>query len=336
MKKLIDYYGRQIVYFRISLTDRCNFRCIYCSPSEKDFCFIKHQNILRFEEILEIVRVAVDMGITKIRLTGGEPLVRKGVTDFIKQLNQIETLEDISMTTNGYYLFDMAASLKSAGLNRVNISLDSLQKDKFKQVTGFDGLEKVLQGIDTSLQVGLTPVKINVVLLKGINDNEIEDFIRLTVNKPLYVRFIELMPTNHKLIQINKGLFISAQFIKEKMKRKYPDLKPVSMEKGYGPAIYYQLPGAKGMFGFVTAVSQHFCAGCNRIRLTAEGRLRPCLFSSREIELKEKLRQIPVNQLELRKELIRRCLEEAVHIKPFQHHIGRNNISEFDMSQIGG
>jgi len=336
MKKLIDSYGRQIVYFRISLTDRCNFRCIYCSPSEKDFCFIKHQNILRFEEILEIVRVAADMGMTKIRLTGGEPLVRKGVTDFIKQLNQIEALEDISMTTNGYYLFDMAASLKSAGLNRVNISLDSLQKDKFKQITGFDGLEKVLQGIDASLQVGLTPVKINVVLLKGINDNEMEDFIRLTVNKPLYIRFIELMPTNHELIQINEGHFISAQFIKEKMKRKYPDLKPASLEKGYGPAIYYQLPGAKGMFGFVTAVSQHFCARCNRIRLTAEGRLRPCLFSSREIELKEKLRQIPVNQQELRKELIRRCLEETVHIKPFQHHIGHNNISEFDMSQIGG
>ncbi len=336
MEKLIDSYGRQIIYFRISLTDRCNLRCIYCSPSERDFCFIKHQNILRFEEILEIARVAADMGTTKIRLTGGEPLVRKGTIDFIKQLNQIELLEDISMTTNGYYLTDVATSLKSAGLNRVNISLDSLQKEKFKKITGFDGLKKVLQGIDASLQVGLTPVKINIVLLKGINDDEVEDFIRLTINKPLHIRFIELMPTNNKLTQINQGHFISAQSIKEKMQIKFPDLKTASMDRGYGPAIYYQLPGAKGMFGFISAVSQHFCARCNRIRLTAEGKLRPCLFSSREVDIKEKLRQIPSNQRRLRRELIRRCLEEAVHIKPLQHHIGHKNISEFDMSKIGG
>ena len=326
MEKLIDSCGRQIVYFRISLTDRCNFRCIYCSPPEKDFCFIEHQNILRYEEILEIARVAVDMGMTKIRITGGEPLVRKGTIDFIKQLNQIKLLEDISMTTNGYCLSEMASSLKSAGLSRVNISLDSLQKDKFRQITGFDGLEKVLKSIDVSLQVGLTPVKINVVLLKGINDDEVEDFIRLTVNKPVYVRFIELMPTNHQLTKINQGFFVSTDIIKDKIKMKFPDLKPASIEKGYGPAVYYQLPGAKGMFGFVTAVSQHFCASCNRIRLTAQGKLRPCLFSSREVDIKEKLRQIPSNHRRLRKELIRQCLEEAVHIKPLQHHIGNKNI----------
>ncbi len=336
MKKLIDSYGREISYFRISLTDRCNFRCIYCSPSDKNFCFIKHQDILRYEEILEIVRVATDMGMTKIRLTGGEPLVRKGVVDFIKQLNQIKALEDISMTTNGYYLSEMATSLKSAGLNRVNISLDSLKKEKFKEITGFDGLEKVLQGINISLQVGLTPVKINLVLLKGINDDEVEDFIRLTVNEPLHIRFIELMPTNHELTQINEGHFISAQSIKEKMKIEFPDLKTASIVKGYGPAVYYQLPGAKGMVGFITAVSQHFCARCNRIRLTAEGRLRPCLFSSREVNLKERLRQIPLNQQNLRKEVIRQCLIEAVRKKPFQHHIGQKHISEFNMSQIGG
>ncbi len=336
MKKLIDSYDRQIIYFRISLTDRCNFRCIYCSPSERDFCFVKHQNILRFEEILEIVRVATGMGMTKIRLTGGEPLVRKGVVDFIKVLNQIDALEDISMTTNGYYLSEMASSLKSVGLNRVNISLDSLQREKFKEITGFDRLGKVIQGIDASLQAGLTPVKINVVLLKGINDNEVEDFIRLTVNRPFYIRFIELMPTNHQLTQINQGHFVSAHTIKDKMKIKFPDLKPALIEKGYGPAIYYQLPGAKGMFGFITAVSQHFCARCNRIRLTAEGKLRPCLFSSREVDIRDKLRQIPLNQRELRKEMIRKCLEEAVQLKPFRHHIGYENNSEFDMSKIGG
>ncbi len=336
MNELIDSFGRKIVYFRISLTDRCNFRCIYCSPSGKDFCFIRHQDILRFEEILEIVRVAADLGLTRIRLTGGEPLVRKGVVDFIKKLHRIDQLEDISMTTNGYYLAEMASSLKEAGLNRVNISLDSLQKERFQQITGFDGLEKVLQGIDTSLREGLTPVKLNIVLLKGINDGEVEDFIRLTFHKPLYIRFIELMPTNHELVMINQGHFVSARIIAEKIRMKFPDLKPATMEEGYGPAIYYQLPGAKGMFGFINAVSQHFCAKCNRIRLTAGGRLRPCLFSSREIDLKESLRKIPMEEKQARKNIIRYCLQEAVHGKPYQHHIGKEKNSEFDMSQIGG
>jgi GTP 3',8-cyclase len=336
MKKLIDKYGRKIIYFRISLTDRCNFRCIYCIPSDKDFCFIKHQDILRFEEILEIAEVAVKMGMTKIRLTGGEPLVRKDVIDFIKKLKIIEGLEDISMTTNGYYLSEMAESLKKAGLNRVNISLDSLQREKFQMITGFDGLERVLQAIDTSLELGLEPVKINVVLLKGINDDEVENFIRLTYDKPLYVRFIELMPTNHELTQINQGHFVSANFIKEKMKIKFPDLKPISIEKGYGPAVYYQLPGAKGMVGFITAVSQHFCAKCNRIRLTANGNIRPCLFNSREVEVRDKLRQVPTDEQEVRKRTIQSCLEEAIRIKPFRHNIGNKNLAEFDMSKIGG
>ena len=337
MKKLIDKYGREITYLRISLTDRCNFRCIYCSPSDKNFCFIKHQDILRFEEILEIAQVAVKMGMTKIRLTGGEPLVRKGVIAFIEKLRAIEGLEDISMTTNGYYLSEMAESLKKAGLNRVNISLDSLQREKFKMITGFDGLERVLQAIDTSLELGLEPVKINVVLLKGINDDEVENFIQLTYDKPLYVRFIELMPTNHELTQINQGHFVSADNIKEKMKMKFPDLRPiVSIEKGYGPAVYYQLPGAKGMVGFITAVSQHFCAKCNRIRLTAEGKIRPCLFNSREVEIRDRLRKIPMNEKEKREKTIQYCLEEAIKIKPFRHHIGNKNLSEFDMSKIGG
>ena len=276
------------------------------------------------------------MGMTRIRLTGGEPLVRKGIVDFIRQLKEMKALEDISLTTNGYFLPEMAAALKSAGLNRVNISLDSLQRERFKQITGFDGLGKVLQGIDAALEAGLTPVKINVVLLRGINDHEIADFIRLTVNQPLVIRFIELMPTNHELMQINQGHFISAQEIKEKMKKEFPGLESVSGQNGYGPAVYYQLPGARGFIGFIAAISQHFCARCNRIRLTAEGKLRPCLFSSREVDLKERLRKIPANQPDLRKELIQNCLTEAVREKPYRHHIGQEDISEFDMSRIGG
>lgn len=336
MEKLIDSYGRKIIYFRISLTDRCNFRCIYCSPSVKDFCFIRHQDILRFEEILEIVQIAVKMGITRIRLTGGEPLVRKGVVDFIRKLRSIPGLKDISMTTNGYLLSDIAEDLKKAGLNRVNISLDSLQREKFKFITGFDGLEKALQAIDVSLEVGLEPVKLNVVLLKGINEDEVENFIQLTFHKPLYVRFIELMPTNQELIKINQGHFVSANNVKAKMTSKFPDLKLVSVEKGYGPAVYYQLPGAKGKVGFITAVSQHFCSRCNRIRLTAEGKIRPCLFSSSEIEVRDRLRSIPLQQQKEREKIIQWCLEKAVHIKPFRHHIGYKNLAEFNMSQVGG
>lgn len=336
MEKLVDSYGRKIIYFRISLTDRCNFRCIYCSPSDKNFCFIKHQDILRFEEILEIIQIAVKMGITRIRLTGGEPLVRKGVIDFIRKLKAIEGLEDISMTTNGYYLSDMAQDLKKAGLKRVNISIDSLERDKFKLITGFDGLEKVLQAIDVSLELGLEPVKINVVLLKGINEDEVEKFIQLTFFKSLYVRFIELMPTNQELTSISEEHFVSASDIKGKMMRKFPDLKLVSTEKGSGPAVYYQLPGAKGIVGFITAISQHFCNRCNRIRLTAEGKIRPCLFGGQEIGVRDRLRSILWKNREEREKVIQRCLVEAMQIKPLHHHIGYKNLTGFDMSKVGG
>ncbi len=292
---------------------------------------------MRFEEILEIVSAAVEIGITKVRLTGGEPLVRKGVVDFISQLRQnITELEDISMTTNGYFLSEMAPSLKSAGLDRVNISLDSLDRKKFENITGFDGLSRVLEGMDIALREGLIPVKVNVVLLKGINDDEVENFIKLTIDKPLYVRFIELMPTNHELKGINEGYFISAQKIKERIHEKFSDIRPVSVEKGCGPASYYQLKGAKGVFGFITAVSQHFCGRCNRIRLTAEGNLRPCLFSSKELELKKELRKIPINEHNLRKRLIKSFLREAVKAKPLRHGLAEKNGAEFDMSKIGG
>lgn len=336
MEKLIDSLGRQIIYLRVSLTDRCNFRCIYCSPTEQKFHFIEHEQILRFEEILEIVRVAVEMGITKIRLTGGEPLVRKGVIDFIRQLKMIKELEDISMTTNGFFLSEMAEPLKSAGLDRVNISIDSLDRKKFEKITGFDELPRVLEGIEAALQVGLTPVKMNVVLMKGINDDEVDNFIKLTMDKPISVRFIELMPTNNELKGINEGHFISALKVQEEIKRKFKGIRPVLIEKGCGPAIYYQLKNAQGTFGFITAVSQHFCSDCNRIRLTAEGNLRPCLFSEKEIELKKRLREIPLKHFQLRSELIRNLFKEAIKIKPSRHHLGEKNNSEFDMSKIGG
>jgi len=199
MNKLIDNFGREISYLRVSITDRCNYRCIYCQ-SEKEFEFIPHQEILRFEEIVEIVQEAVNLGVTKVRITGGEPLVREGIVDFIRHLRKINKLEDISLTTNGFFLPEYAEKLKDAGLNRVNISLDSLQEEKYKKITRGGSLEKALKGIDSALKAGLLPIKINTVLIRGINDDEVEDFVRLTLERPLNIRFIEFMPSGEEVI----------------------------------------------------------------------------------------------------------------------------------------
>jgi len=338
MNKLIDNFGREISYLRVSITDRCNYRCIYCQ-SEKEFEFIPHQEILRFEEIVEIVQEAVNLGITKVRITGGEPLVRKGIVDFIKKLREIKKLEDISLTTNGFFLPEYAEKLKDAGLNRVNISLDSLQEEKYKKITRGGSLEKALKGIDSALKAGLLPIKINTVLIRGINDDEVEDFVMLALERPLNVRFIEFMPSGEEVINEFENKFISVQEIKEKLIKKYL-LNPIKISTANGPAKYYQIKGGQGTIGFITALSQHFCKTCNRIRLTSEGKLRPCLFSNKEIDIKKAIRQLARDKNErfLRKKIIRDKLKEAVKLKPEGHKLNiknQENLS-FHMSRIGG
>jgi len=338
MNKLIDNFGREISYLRVSITDRCNYRCIYCQ-SEKEFEFIPHQEILRFEEIVEIVQEAVNLGITKVRITGGEPLVRKGVVNFIKKLREIKKLEDISLTTNGFFLPEYAEKLKDAGLNRVNISLDSLQEEKYKKITRGGSLEKVLKGIDSGLKAGLLPIKINTVLIRGINDDEVEDFVGLALERPLNIRFIEFMPSGEELKDHYKDKFISVQEIKENLAEKY-SFRPIDINSGNGPAKYYQIKGGQGTIGFITALSQHFCKTCNRIRLTSEGKLRPCLFSNKEIDIKKAIRQLARDKNErfLRKKIIRDKLKEAVKLKPEGHKLNiknQENLS-FHMSRIGG
>ncbi len=214
MNRLIDTFGREISYLRVSITERCNYRCIYCQ-SEKPFEFIPHQEILRYEEIVEIIKEAVNLGITKVRITGGEPLVREGIVDFIRQLRKIDKLEDISLTTNGFFLAEYAKKLKIAGLNRVNISLDSLQEVKYKKISRRGDLKRVLKGIDSALKADLLPIKINTVVIKGINDNEVGDFVKLILKKPVNIRFIELMPFGKEAIGKFKNEFISAHEIKE-------------------------------------------------------------------------------------------------------------------------
>lgn len=336
MNKLIDNLGREIFYLRVSITDRCNYRCIYCKPEEQ-FEFIPHEEILRYEEIVEIIEEAVNLGVTKVRITGGEPFARKGVVNFIKKLREIKKLEDISLTTNGFFLSEYAEKLKDAGLNRVNISLDSLQEEKYKRITRGGSLEKALKGIDSALKAGLLPIKINTVLIRGINDDEVEDFVRLTLGRPLNIRFIELMPSGEELKDNYRDKFISVLEIKESLAEKY-SFRPIDINSGNGPAKYYQIKGGQGTIGFITALSQHFCKTCNRIRLTSEGKLRPCLFSNKEVDIKQAIRNAKTDDKIIRSKIIRNNIGEAISIKPEGHRLNEkfSNGDSFKMSKIGG
>ncbi len=283
---LSDTFGRKINYLRVSVTDRCNLRCFYCS-SKDSFAWLPPQEILSYEEFLEIIKVALSLGIEKIRLTGGEPLVRKGLVEFVARVAALPGLKDLSLTTNGVLLAEYALPLKKAGLKRVNVSLDTLKPDKYEALCGRPFLPQVLAGIEAALAAGLFPVKINTVVLRGYNDDEIEELARLTLKTPLEVRFIEFMPVGEGAPWKHEA-FVPAEEIKERL-RELGELRP-SPSYGAGPAKTFSFPGAKGKIGFITAMSDHFCHRCNRLRLTPEGKLRPCLFSDQEIDLKPLVR----------------------------------------------
>jgi cyclic pyranopterin phosphate synthase len=315
MTGLSDSFQRPINYMRVSVTDRCNLRCVYCMP-EEGVPWLPHSNILSYEEIITIVRSAAELGITKIRLTGGEPLVRLGIVDCVRMIAEIKEIEDIAMTTNGTLLSRFAVDLKRAGLTRVNVSLDTLKAERFEQIcrgarNGAD-IAQVLEGIEAARKAGLNPVKINMVVMAGINDDEILDFARKTIDAEWHVRFIELMPYGGQDRQTPSGL--AAREIKKRLDP-LGKLEPYKHKYGNGPAKYYRLPNAKGTIGFITALSEHFCFSCNRLRLTADGKLRPCLMSENMIDLRGPLRSgISSDKL---KELI----QEAVSAKPLGHHL---------------
>jgi cyclic pyranopterin phosphate synthase len=276
----------KITYLRISVTDRCNFRCKYCMPSGIKQ-FIPHEEVLRYEEIIEITKAFSEFGIEAVRITGGEPLVKKQIETLIEKISQIPEIKDISMTTNGYKLKEMAAKLKKSGLNRVNVSVDSLKKEKFKFMTGVDGLEKVIEGIRESIEQGLNPVKVNTVLIRGFNDDEIEDFVIFSDRFGVDVRFIELMPVGGKFF--SKEHFIAASEMREKVESMFGELEPIK-GKGNGPAKLFKVKGTNARIGFITAISEHFCDSCNRLRLTSDGKLRLCLMRDDEIDLKSIIR----------------------------------------------
>jgi len=325
MTRLSDSFQRPLNYLRISVTDRCNLRCIYCMPSE-GIPLMSHEDILSYEEICIVAQAAAELGIVKVRLTGGEPLVRAEVTTLLAMLARIQGIDDISLTTNAVLLQRYADELKSAGLRRVNVSLDSLRSDRFHRITRMGNLDDVLRGIEAARQAGLDPVKTNTVVIRGTNDDEVLDFARLTIEGEWHVRFIEYMPfskgekADHLLVPVSE--------IKQRIET-LGELEP-SPSSGGGPARYFRLPGARGTIGFISPVSEHFCRACNRLRLTADGKLRPCLFSDTEIDLREPLRQGATA------DDIKRLIQEAASCKPEGHKLGAGITCERFMVQIGG
>jgi cyclic pyranopterin phosphate synthase len=324
-----DDFGRAINYLRVSVTDRCNLRCVYCMPPE-GVEKRAHTEILRYEELALVVRAAAEIGITKVRLTGGEPLARLGLADFVRMIAAIPGIDDLSMTTNGTLLAGQAQALADAGLNRVNVSLDTMDPERFATITRSDRLDDVWAGIEAARAVGLTPIKLNVVVVRGLNDDQVVDFARKTLSGDWHVRFIELMPIGANIHWAGDGTVPIAE-VRARIEDEFGSLQPIHGPKGNGPARYHQLAGAQGTIGFIGLTSDHYCPSCNRLRLTADGRLRPCLLDEREIDLKPVLR--PGASLQAVKDL----LAQAIQSKPECHHLHEAPAPrDRTMAQIGG
>jgi len=326
---MLDRANRRIRYLRISITDRCNLRCVYCMP-EEGVPHIGHAEVLSYEEILRIVRVMAGKGITKVRLTGGEPLVRRGVAGLVRDMAAVDGIQDLSLTTNGVLLASMADELRDAGVGRINVSLDSLDPDRFRRITRGGELRAVLDGLDAAGEAGFSPIKLNVVPIRGLNDDEVERFAALTIDKPYHVRFIEFMPIGARAMWDESKVVSSAE-VRESMAG-LGALEAVESGVDDGPALLYRLPGAAGVIGFISPLTDHFCGLCNRLRLTADGRLRPCLFSDDEVDLKAPMRAGCTD------ERICALVDAALDSKPDGHGIAAGYKKKYKrtMSRIGG
>ena len=327
--QLIDGMGRTIVNLRISVTDRCNFRCTYCMPAD-NVEFMDRSNLLSFEEIKRVAQIVSSMGINRLRLTGGEPLMRKNLPALIKMLDEVDGIDDIAMTTNAYFLKDQAQSLKDAGLKRLNVSLDALDPDKFRDVNRRDCLQSVLDGLDTARKVGFKSIKINAVAVRNFSETEIMSLIEMGRSDGFEIRFIEFMPLDSdKVWERDKVLF--GHEIVDMIKKNY-ELVPIDNSLEIGPASEYNFADGKGKIGIITAVSNPFCDHCNRIRMTADGKLRTCLFSTEETNLKELIRSGATDAA------IIETINQAVLVKEPGHKI---NLDDFErptraMHAIGG
>lgn len=326
---LADEFNRPITYLRISVTDKCNLRCVYCMP-ERGLAWLPKTEILSYEEIAQLVRAAASVGVRSVRLSGGEPLIRKNLSHLVEELAAIEGIDDIALSTNGLLLEEQIDALMAAGLRRVNVSLDTLREDRFLEIARRPGLDRVLAGIDAAIARGMAPVKINCVVMRGQNDDEIAAFAQWTKERAVFVRFIEVMPV-HENLDVQREAYVSADEILERV-RAIGDLQPVSGPGGNGPARYFAFPGAPGAVGVISPLSHDYCERCNRVRLTANGRLRLCLFGDYEIDLRTPLRS-GASQAE-----IADILRASMLIKPERHHLklGEAASRMRAFSEIGG
>ena len=328
MENNTDLFQREITYLRISVTDRCNLRCFYCVSAD-GLTPLSHGDILTYEEVLGIVRVAVRLGINKVRITGGEPLIRRDILHFLRRLASISGLQDVSMTTNGTLLREMAGPLFDTGIHRINISLDTLNPLKFRRITRRNYFHAVWEGISAAQKAGFSPIKLNVVLIKGVNDNELIQFAELSIQEPYVIRFIEFMPIGGITCWDRQKMMTSNE-IKSQLESLGP-LQHIRSSVNDGPAKKYRFENAKGEIGIISPMSDNFCATCNRLRLTADGRLRPCLFSDHEIDIKTPLRN------GCTPEEIKRLIRQAIAEKPMGHgHRIHKNMCRRPMSKIGG
>jgi GTP 3',8-cyclase len=319
-----DRFGRTINYLRLALTEACNFRCPYCAPGGHS---TPSASPLSVGEIEAVVRAALNLGIMHVRLTGGEPLLRRDILEIVRAIRSVEGIQDLSLTTNGFFLEELAHPLADAGLTRVTVSLDSLHRERFAEIVGTDAFDRVWRGIQAAEQAGLAPLKLNVVVLRGINDDEISDLARLTVARPWQVRFIELMPVGNDPAAQE---YFARRFMPiREVQAHLPELEPAGAVRGNGPARVYHLPGARGTLGFITPMSDHFCAACNRIRVTARGEARSCLFGEAGANLRPSTSE-GVTAVEP-------LLVRAILSKPERHSAGGTcAVEAAAMSAIGG
>jgi cyclic pyranopterin phosphate synthase len=326
---LADAFRRPVTYLRISVTDRCNLRCVYCMP-EAGLPWIPNAEILTFEEIERVVRAAAPLGVRSLRLTGGEPLVRRELPELVARLAAIPGIEDIALSTNGLLLAGLAADLRAAGLHRVNVSLDTLRADRFAAIARRPGLDRVLAGIDAALAAGLAPLKINCVVMRGQNDDEVAAFAAFTRERAVHVRFIEVMPVTENAA-MQRAAFVPASELLDRIARD-GELFPAAGPGGNGPARYYAFAGAPGTIGVISPLSHDYCETCNRVRLSADGQLKLCLFGETGIDLRTPLRLgASANELGA-------IFSSAMAIKPERHHLdlGKPASAMRALSEIGG
>lgn len=326
---LVDGFNRSIDYLRVSVTDKCNLRCVYCMP-EEGLAWLRRDEILSYEEIVEIVAAAAGVGVRAIRLTGGEPLLRRDLARLVAGIARVEGIEDIALSTNALLLEEQLPELVAAGLRRVNVSLDTLQPDRFEAIARRPGLDRVLRGIEAAVAAGLQPLKINCVVMRGRNDDEIADFAALTRERPVFVRFIEVMPV-HENLELSRDTYVSSEEILERVAA-IGRIEPVAGPGGNGPARYFAFPNAPGAVGVISPLSHDYCERCNRVRLSADGRLRLCLFGDYALDLRAPLRA------GAGREAIASLLRAGMLIKPERHHLrlGETASQMRAFSEIGG